>query len=79
MPAGRDLQRERRDGVQRSDVEVSPYESTVDTPPRSADGDLRLTSGSPAIDAADPEYAPKTDRDGNPRDGAPDAGAYEYE
>ena len=62
-----------------SDVEVSPYESTVDVPaPFGLTSDLHLTADSPAIDAADPKYAPKTDRDGNPREGAPDAGAYEY-
>ena len=62
-----------------SDVEVTPAESTVDTP--AAFGwtdDLHLTADSPAIGAADPKYAPTTDRDGNPREGAPDAGAYEY-
>jgi hypothetical protein len=62
-----------------SDVEVSPYESTVDTTaPFGWTKDLHLTAETPAIDAADPEYAPKTDRDGNPRVGPPDAGAYEF-
>ena len=62
-----------------SDVEVTPYESTVDTTaPFGWTDELRLTAGSPAIDAADPEYAPPADRDGNPRVGAPDAGAYEF-
>jgi hypothetical protein len=61
-----------------SDVEVTPYESSVDvTAPFGLTKDLRPTAESPAVDAGDPEYAPKTDRDGNPRAGAPDAGAYE--
>ena len=63
-----------------SDVEVTPYQSTVsEAAPFGWSDDLRLTAGSPAIDAADPEYAPPTDRDGNPRAGAPDAGAYEFD
>ena len=37
-----------------------------------------LTSGSPAIDAGSAQYAPATDRTGQPRTGAPDAGAYEF-
>jgi Right handed beta helix region len=62
-----------------SDVEVTPFQSgPTETAPFGWTKDLRLTAGSPAIDAADPEYAPKTDRDGNPRAGAPDAGAYEF-
>jgi hypothetical protein len=62
-----------------SDVEVSPYESDATlTAPFGWTEDLHLTADSPAIDAADPEYAPPTDRDGNPRNGAPDAGAYEF-
>jgi hypothetical protein len=40
--------------------------------------DFRLNSGSPAIDAADPNDAPKLDRDGLQRDPRPDAGALEY-
>jgi len=66
-----------------SDVEVSPYESSagVTAPFGWADPaahDLHLTARSPAIDSADPKYAPATDRDGNPRNGPPDAGAYEF-
>jgi hypothetical protein len=41
-------------------------------------GDFHLRSGSPAIDAGSPEYAPRTDRDGWLRLGTPDAGAYEF-
>jgi hypothetical protein len=44
-----------------------------------ADNDFRLTAGSPAIDAGDPLDAPATDKNGDPRVGAPDAGAYEYQ
>lgn len=39
---------------------------------------IRLRPGSPAIKAADPADAAAIDRDGKPRDAAPDAGAYEY-
>jgi hypothetical protein len=40
--------------------------------------DFHLKSGSPAVGAADPAYAPARDRDGKLRDGDPDSGAYEY-
>jgi hypothetical protein len=40
--------------------------------------DFHLTAGSPAINAGDPADHTATDRDGVPRDSAPDAGAYEY-
>jgi hypothetical protein len=40
--------------------------------------DFRLTAGSPAIDAGDPDDHPMTDRDGLLRVGAPDAGAHEF-
>jgi hypothetical protein len=40
--------------------------------------DFTLTAGSPAINAGDPNDAPATDRAGNPRNGVPDAGAFEY-
>jgi hypothetical protein len=42
--------------------------------------DLRLSSGSPAIDRGNPDEFPGTDMDGNPRPfgGAPDAGADEF-
>ena len=40
--------------------------------------DFHLLAGSPAIDAGSVQYAPPTDRDGRPRNGAPDAGAYEF-
>ena len=40
--------------------------------------DFRLTSSSPAINAGDPGDAPATDHAGNARNGAPDAGAFEY-
>ena len=42
------------------------------------DYDFHLDSLSPAIGAADPTYSLSIDRDGNPRDDAPDIGAYEY-
>jgi hypothetical protein len=41
--------------------------------------DFHLTANSRAIDAGHAQYAPATDRDGRPRSGAPDAGAYEYD
>ena len=40
--------------------------------------DFHLTAGSPARDAGSAQYAPATDREGKPRSGAPDAGAYEF-
>jgi Bacterial TSP3 repeat len=40
--------------------------------------DFHLLAGSPAIDAGSAQYAPPLDRDGKPRNGAPDAGAYEF-
>jgi hypothetical protein len=40
--------------------------------------DFHLRAGAPAIDAADPAFAPPTDKDGRRRFGRPDAGAYEY-
>ena len=42
-----------------------------------ANHDFHLTAGSPAIDAGSAQYAPTTDQDGKPRNGAPDAGAHE--
>jgi hypothetical protein len=64
------------------DVEIAPYQSsaTEAAPYGFADAaafDFHLAPGSPAIGAADPAYATKTDRDGRPRDDDPDAGAYE--
>jgi hypothetical protein len=41
--------------------------------------DFHLTAGSRAVDAGSAQYAPATDREGTPRSGAPDAGAYEYD
>jgi hypothetical protein len=40
--------------------------------------DFHLTAGSQAINAGSAQYAPTTDREGKPRSGAPDAGAYEF-
>jgi hypothetical protein len=40
--------------------------------------DFRLKAGSPAIGAANPSYAPATDRLGYKRDSQPDVGPYEY-
>ena len=47
----------------------------------SAQSDLHLRAGSPAIDTAGTEQAPDIDRDGNPRPSGPaaDMGAYEYQ
>jgi hypothetical protein len=39
--------------------------------------DFRLTASSVAVDAGTATYAPARDKDGNPRTGIPDAGAYE--
>jgi hypothetical protein len=41
--------------------------------------DFHLTPGSRAVDAGSAEYAPARDREGTPRSGLPDAGAYEYD
>ncbi|MCA1789914.1 MAG: hypothetical protein LC667_08650, partial [Thioalkalivibrio sp.] len=41
-------------------------------------GDYRLASGSPAIDAGVPDGAPPADIDGMPRVGVIDVGPYEY-
>jgi len=41
--------------------------------------DFHLTARSPAVDFGRAEYAPAHDREGNPRSGLPDAGAYEYD
>jgi hypothetical protein len=64
------------------DVEIEPYQSsaTEAAPFGWVDPgafDFHLTPDSPAVGAADPAYATKTDRDGHPRDDDPDAGAYE--
>jgi hypothetical protein len=40
--------------------------------------DFRLRSGSPAIDAANPSYAPARDHDGKVRGARPDVGAFEF-
>ena len=42
-----------------------------------ANDDLRLSTGSPAIGAGDPNAAPATDILGNPRGSKPDLGAYQ--
>jgi hypothetical protein len=38
--------------------------------------DFHLQPGSPALGAADPRYAPPTNRDGDPRGATPNIGAY---
>ena len=43
-----------------------------------ANWNFHLRSDSIAIDAGNSTYAPPTDKDGKTRNGAPDAGAYEY-
>jgi hypothetical protein len=65
-----------------TDKQVSPAASTQSvTAPHGwldpANGNFRLSASSPSIDAGDPADYPATDRDGNPRGSAPDAGAYE--
>jgi hypothetical protein len=40
--------------------------------------DFHLTTGSPAIDVGSSQYAPALDSEGKARNGAPDAGAFEY-
>jgi hypothetical protein len=40
--------------------------------------DFHLTAGSPAVNAGSAQYAPAADREGKARNGAPDAGAYEF-
>jgi hypothetical protein len=42
-----------------------------------ATGDFTPGAGSPAIDGGNPADAPTVDIDGNPRDSAPDMGAFE--
>jgi hypothetical protein len=72
-----------------SDKAVSPAASCAQpacsNPTTAAQGwrnpsvfDFHLTASSPAIGWASPTYAPATDKDGNARVGAADAGAYEY-
>jgi chitodextrinase len=72
-----------------SDYEVSPASScgppacpTLNRAPMGfvdpANWDFHLTSTSIARDKANATYAPATDKDGNTRNGPPDAGAYEY-
>jgi hypothetical protein len=65
-----------------TDKAVSPASSTATTTApfgwvNPAAYDFRLTAGSPAVGAGDPNDAPARDRDGNVRTGTPDAGAYE--
>jgi thrombospondin type 3 repeat protein len=40
--------------------------------------DFHLTAASPAVNAGSAQYAPAADREGKARNGAPDAGAYEF-
>jgi hypothetical protein len=66
-----------------SDIQVSPSSSTsTSTAPfgwtSPGTVDFHLTSSSVAVNAADSADAPATDKDGKARNGAPDAGAYEY-
>lgn len=44
-----------------------------------ANDDYHLMPGSPGVNAGNPDGAPTTDLDGNPRDSKPDAGSYEYQ
>jgi len=66
-----------------TDKQVSPSGSTPSqTAPfgwaNPSGGDFHLTASSPAIDSADPNDAPATDRDGRARVGVPDGGSYEF-
>jgi hypothetical protein len=66
-----------------TDKQVSPSASTPSqTAPfgwaNPSGGDFHLTASSPAIDSADPNDAPATDRDGRARVGVPDGGSYEF-
>jgi chitodextrinase len=65
-----------------ADKAVSPSSSTASQPApfgwvNPAAYDFHLRAGSPAVDAGVSD-APALDKDGNARNGAPDAGAYEY-
>ena len=66
------------------DKAVSPRGRATTRSPRWAGSnpaafDFHLTARSPAVDFGRAQYAPAHDRDGNPRSGPPDAGAYEYD
>ncbi|NUQ79496.1 MAG: hypothetical protein HUU21_38800, partial [Polyangiaceae bacterium] len=68
-----------------ADVSDSNLITTVSPFVDVAQGDLHLSAGSPAVDAANPAYAPPIDKDGLPRPidgdgdgvGVPDVGAHE--
>jgi hypothetical protein len=65
-----------------TDKLVTPNESTRTTPApfgwvNPGAGDFHLRADSVALDAGDPADKPATDRDGKPRTGTPDAGAFE--
>ena len=57
-------------------------EGNIDADPLFVDpenGDYHLQADSPCIDAGTPDGAPPDDLEGNPRDEAPDMGAYEFQ
>jgi hypothetical protein len=66
-----------------TDKQVTPASSTQTTTApfgwvNPGAHDFHLTSGSPAVNAGDPADFTATDKDGRPRTGTPEAGAYEF-
>lgn len=65
-----------RDGG-RAELVGNVENASLDELSDAAAGDVSPAAGSSAVDSADPSFATETDFEGNPRDGAPDVGAYE--
>jgi hypothetical protein len=66
-----------------TDKQVTPASSTQTTTApfgwvNPGAHDFHLTSGSPAVNAGDPADFTATDKDGRPRTGTPEAGAYQF-